>query len=64
MDDGKFTIWYLDGDRVVGALTVGRPEDLDVGRALIAERRDVGDLRDTLADPGADLSALATTAGE
>jgi 3-phenylpropionate/trans-cinnamate dioxygenase ferredoxin reductase subunit len=64
MDEGRFTIWYLDGDRVVGALTVGRPEDLDVGRALIAERRDVGDLRATLADPDADLSALATTAGE
>jgi 3-phenylpropionate/trans-cinnamate dioxygenase ferredoxin reductase component len=35
LDDGAFTAFYRDGDRVVGAATVGRPEDLDEARELI-----------------------------
>ena len=35
-DDGEFTIFYLAGGRVVAALTVGRPDDLDRARALMA----------------------------
>ncbi len=35
-DSGKFTVWYSQGDRVVAALTCGRPDDLDEARALIA----------------------------
>lgn len=34
---GRFTIWYVRDGRIAGALTVGRPEDLDIARALIAE---------------------------
>jgi 3-phenylpropionate/trans-cinnamate dioxygenase ferredoxin reductase subunit len=45
LDDGAFTIFYVDGDRLAGALTVGRSEDLDDARGL-------------LADPGAGLAAL------
>jgi 3-phenylpropionate/trans-cinnamate dioxygenase ferredoxin reductase subunit len=37
LDDGEFTIFYRDGDRVVAALTVGRSDDLDEARRLIAE---------------------------
>src|SRR5919108_1031658 len=33
--DGEFTIYYLTGGRVGGALTVGRPEDLDRARELM-----------------------------
>ena len=36
LDDGEFTIFYLDGGRVAGALTVGRCDDLEQARELIA----------------------------
>jgi 3-phenylpropionate/trans-cinnamate dioxygenase ferredoxin reductase subunit len=38
MDDGEFSVFYRQGDRVVGALSVGRPDDLDEARRLIRER--------------------------
>ena len=38
VDDGEFTIFYRDGGRVVAALTVGRSDDLDRARELIASR--------------------------
>jgi len=37
--DGEFTIFYLDGGRVVAALTVGRSDDLDRARELMASGR-------------------------
>jgi 3-phenylpropionate/trans-cinnamate dioxygenase ferredoxin reductase component len=40
--DGSFTIYYLDGGRVVAALTVGRSDDLDRARELMASREVVG----------------------
>ncbi|MEV0704847.1 FAD-dependent oxidoreductase [Saccharopolyspora sp. NPDC050389] len=33
---GDFTVWYLQDDRVVAALTSGRKQDLDLARQLIA----------------------------
>jgi 3-phenylpropionate/trans-cinnamate dioxygenase ferredoxin reductase subunit len=62
MEDASFTLWYLQSRRVVGALTVGRGDDLDVARALIAARTDLGDRRSALADEGSDLAALAPAA--
>ena len=57
--EGSFTNWYLDGGRVVAALTWGRAEDLDIARALIAEPLVLGDAqRALLREPGADLAAL------
>jgi 3-phenylpropionate/trans-cinnamate dioxygenase ferredoxin reductase subunit len=47
VDDGEFTIYYLAGDRVRAALTVGRSDDLDRARELITSGRAV--------DPDADL---------
>jgi 3-phenylpropionate/trans-cinnamate dioxygenase ferredoxin reductase subunit len=47
VDDGEFTIFYLAGDRVRAALTVGRSDDLDRARELITSGRAV--------DPDADL---------
>jgi 3-phenylpropionate/trans-cinnamate dioxygenase ferredoxin reductase component len=38
-EEGSFSNWYLKGDRVLGALSVGRSEDLDHARRLIAEGR-------------------------
>jgi 3-phenylpropionate/trans-cinnamate dioxygenase ferredoxin reductase subunit len=36
LEDGEFTIFYLDGGKVAAALTVGRSDDLDRARELIA----------------------------
>jgi 3-phenylpropionate/trans-cinnamate dioxygenase ferredoxin reductase subunit len=44
--DGQFTIFYLDGDRLAAALTVGRSEDLDRARELMAAGRPVDPDRD------------------
>ena len=41
VDDGEFTIFYLDGDRLAAALTVGRSDDLERARELIASREPV-----------------------
>ena len=43
LDDGEFTIFYLDGERLVGALTVGRSEDLDRARELMVADRPVSE---------------------
>ena len=53
MDDGAFTVFYLDGGRVVAALTSGRSGDLDLARRLIASGEDVSGRLGELADAGA-----------
>jgi 3-phenylpropionate/trans-cinnamate dioxygenase ferredoxin reductase component len=35
-DSNEFTVWYSQGDRLVAALTCGRPDDLSQARELIA----------------------------
>jgi 3-phenylpropionate/trans-cinnamate dioxygenase ferredoxin reductase component len=40
LDGDSFTAFYLDGDRLVGAATVGRSEDLDDARELIVAGND------------------------
>jgi 3-phenylpropionate/trans-cinnamate dioxygenase ferredoxin reductase component len=42
VEDGAFSIFYLEGERLVAALTVGRSEDLDRARELMAVDRPVG----------------------
>jgi 3-phenylpropionate/trans-cinnamate dioxygenase ferredoxin reductase subunit len=37
VEDGEFAIFYLDGGRVAGALSVGRGEDLELARRHIAD---------------------------
>ena len=39
IDDGEFTIFYLDDGRVVAALTVGRSDDLEHAGRLLASAR-------------------------
>ena len=36
-DGGEFSVWYLQGDRVAGCLSVGRSEELAEARQMIAE---------------------------
>lgn len=58
LDEGKFSVWYLAEGRVEGALSVGRSDDLEHARRLIARRTDLGDRVDALGDLGSDLAAL------
>jgi 3-phenylpropionate/trans-cinnamate dioxygenase ferredoxin reductase component len=50
VDEGKFTIYYLDGDRLAAALSVDRSDDLEQARELIASREPVN--RDELRSTG------------
>ncbi len=56
---GEFSVWYLRGGRVAGALSVGRSEDLSEARRLLADGVDVSAAVDRLADPASDLSEIA-----
>jgi 3-phenylpropionate/trans-cinnamate dioxygenase ferredoxin reductase component len=59
LGDGSFTTWYLQGGRLVAALTFGRSEDLDHARRLLAERTELGVAhRAALADLDSDLDAV------
>jgi 3-phenylpropionate/trans-cinnamate dioxygenase ferredoxin reductase subunit len=58
LEDGSFTAFYsVEGDdRLVGAATVARPDDLDHARRLIRERATPN--RAALADEATDLASL------
>jgi 3-phenylpropionate/trans-cinnamate dioxygenase ferredoxin reductase subunit len=57
-EDGEFSVWYLQGGKVAGCLSVGRSEDLAEARRLLAEGVDVAGAVDRIGDPDADLSSL------
>jgi 3-phenylpropionate/trans-cinnamate dioxygenase ferredoxin reductase subunit len=60
-DSGSFTTWYVHDGAVVAALTVGRSDDLDHARRLLADRVALdGDARVKLADSHSDLSEIGT----
>jgi 3-phenylpropionate/trans-cinnamate dioxygenase ferredoxin reductase subunit len=58
LDEGAFSVWYLAEGRVEGALSVGRSDDLEHARRLIARRTSLGDRVEALGDLGSDLAAL------
>ena len=58
LDDGEFTIFYLDAGRLAAALTVGRSDDLEHAKRLIAGREALGPRAESLGDLGTDLAAL------
>ena len=57
LDDGAFTVFYLTGGKVSGALTVGRSDDLQAARRFIAESTAIAD-PDALGDLSTDLESL------
>ena len=58
-DAGEFTNWYLADGRVVAALTVGRSDDLDHARRLLAAGTQLDDrAQKTLADADGDLASV------
>lgn len=40
VEEGAFSVFYLDGPRLAAAMTIGRPGDLDVARELMLSRAD------------------------
>jgi 3-phenylpropionate/trans-cinnamate dioxygenase ferredoxin reductase component len=59
LEEGSFSVWYLADGRLEGALSVGRSEDLQHARRLIAGRAPLGDAAvAALGDVDSDLSAL------
>ena len=57
-EDGEFTIFYMQEGRVAGALSVGRSDDLEHARRLLAANTDVADRFDELADLSTDLASV------
>ena len=58
IDDGEFTIFYLDDGRVVAALTVGRSDDLEHAGRMLASRAGVQHRVHELEDLSSDLAAI------
>ncbi len=59
-ESGEFSVWYLNGDRLGGTLSVGRSDDLDHARRLISEGTTLDDAAlAALADPASGLGAVA-----
>jgi 3-phenylpropionate/trans-cinnamate dioxygenase ferredoxin reductase subunit len=58
LDEGQFSIWYLDKGRLAAALSVGRSDDLEAARRLIASGADLGPRADQLGDLSTDLADL------
>ncbi len=56
-ESASFAVFYVEGGRLVAALSVGRPEDLMHARRLLAGGGELAD-PDALADLGTDLSSL------
>jgi 3-phenylpropionate/trans-cinnamate dioxygenase ferredoxin reductase subunit len=57
-EDGAFTVFYLHEGRLAAALTVGRSDDLQAARRLIASGAEIGDRADALGDLSSDLDAI------
>jgi 3-phenylpropionate/trans-cinnamate dioxygenase ferredoxin reductase subunit len=57
-DSGEFSVWYLKGSKVAGALSVERPEDLAEARRMLADGVDVSAAMAEIADSDSDLSVI------
>ncbi|MDO9352469.1 MAG: FAD-dependent oxidoreductase [Solirubrobacteraceae bacterium] len=58
IDDGAFSVWYLQEGKLVATLSIGRGEDLIEARRLIADGAVADALRTVVPDLGAELTAL------
>ena len=58
IDDGEFSIWYLQEGRVLAALSVGRSDDLEDARRLITSGANLGLRADELGDLSTDLESI------
>jgi 3-phenylpropionate/trans-cinnamate dioxygenase ferredoxin reductase subunit len=59
--DGAFTSWYLQDGALKGAMTFGRPDDLDAARRLILARTVLDERQQSaLADLDSDLASVGS----
>jgi 3-phenylpropionate/trans-cinnamate dioxygenase ferredoxin reductase subunit len=58
-DEGEFSVWYLQGGRVAGCLSVDRSEDLAEARRLLADGVDVAEAVARIEDASADLASIS-----
>jgi 3-phenylpropionate/trans-cinnamate dioxygenase ferredoxin reductase subunit len=58
LDDGEFSVFYLHEGRVVGALSVGRADDLEHARRLLTSSASIGERADALGDLSIDLATI------
>ncbi len=58
IDEGEFAIFYVEGGRVVAALSVGRSDDLEHARRWISEGSELGERVRELADLSTDLGGM------
>jgi 3-phenylpropionate/trans-cinnamate dioxygenase ferredoxin reductase subunit len=58
LDEGAFSIWYLSGGRLAGALAVGRSEDLQHARGWISDGTDLSAVAEGLGDLSTSLDSL------
>jgi 3-phenylpropionate/trans-cinnamate dioxygenase ferredoxin reductase subunit len=58
-DEGEFSVWYLQGGRVAGCLSVERSEDLAEARRMLAEGVDVSGAVARIEDASADLASIS-----
>ena len=56
LDGGEFTAFYVRGDRLAAALTVGRSEDLTVAARLLKEKTDISGMRALIEDVESELT--------
>ena len=57
-EGGEFSVWYVADDRVVAALSVGRPEDLSEARRMVESGVALGEGKSKLSDLEADLAGI------
>jgi 3-phenylpropionate/trans-cinnamate dioxygenase ferredoxin reductase subunit len=58
-DSGEFSVWYLQGGRVAGCLSVERSEDLAEARRMLADGVDVSGAVAQIEDPATDLASIS-----
>jgi 3-phenylpropionate/trans-cinnamate dioxygenase ferredoxin reductase component len=58
VDEGKFSVWYLNGGRLAATLAVDRSDDLEHARRLIASGVDLSSRTGDLGDADSDLGSL------
>ncbi|HET8564864.1 MAG TPA: FAD-dependent oxidoreductase [Solirubrobacterales bacterium] len=58
-EQGEFSVWYLQGGKVAGCLSVDRSEDLAEARRMLAEGVDVSGAVGQIEDPSADLASIS-----
>ncbi len=58
IDEGVFSVWYIKDGRVAATLSVGRSDDLEHARALIASGAQLGERLAQLGDVSTDLAAF------